>query len=59
MLKLMFWGVRHRFMIETIGFNLKSPEELFENNFLRVQNLQYSNSALLLMEKNSKTCARL
>jgi len=42
-----------------IGFNLKSPEELFENNFLRVQNLQYDNTALSSMKKNSKTCVRL
>ena len=37
-----------------IGFNLKLPEELFENNVLRVQNLHYNNSALSSMKKIQK-----
>ena len=42
-----------------IGFNLKPPEEVFENNFLQIQNLQYNNTALFSMKKNSKTCVQL
>ena len=49
--------IRNNF--KKIGIQSKSPEEIFEERFLRMQGLKYDEKLLKNMKKNSKTSVRL